>query len=175
MCSTLQPWTNALGSLESFRCWLISGNMLKLIYPNTTIVMILECCVCGRTPRNPEHRALGWETGALRTPCRWKNNVPRLCACRSLGLHLETAQCKRSVLGWAGCGRAGESGAGYPSHLHSSEVSLSPEKGVRECGKNPPESASRAMVMVKMGVSVPMGVTLGERIPRAVFQSWSLR
>lgn len=157
MCSALQPRTDVLGSLESFRCWLISGTMLKRIYLNTTIVTILKCCVCGGTPRNREHRALGWETRALRTLCRWKNDVPRLCASRRLGLHLETTQCKWSVLGQTRCGRARESGAGYPSHLHSSEASLSPERGVRECGKNPPESAGRALLMVRSGLPVPMG------------------
>lgn len=89
MCATVQHWTVVLGFPESFRCWLISGNMLKprLIYLNTTIGMILECCVYVLEPHATgrielsagrltlsEPRADG-RMVLLGPPCSWENGA----------------------------------------------------------------------------------------------------
>lgn len=60
--------------------------------------------------------------------------------------------------------------------LHGSEVSLGLERGVGECDRilRPHlGSVGGTLVMVRTGFSVPVGVLLGKRIPRAVFQNWS--
>lgn len=56
------------------------------------------------------------------------------------------------------------------------EVSLSLERGVRECGRiipPHPRKCGKSPGDVKTGLSVLMGAALGKRIPRADFQNWS--